>query len=413
MKYGLIGEKLGHSFSREIHNRFGKYDYELKELKKEELDKFFLEKDFLGLNVTIPYKQAVMPYLDEISFKAQSIGAVNTILNKNGKLYGYNTDYFGFNYTLSRANINVEGKVVAVLGTGGASKMACQALKDNGAKEIIVVSRSGSYNYQNLKDNKEVQIIINASPAGMYPNNGECLVDLNNYPDLTAVVDMVYNPYITEILHRGRDKGIKCVNGLAMLVAQAKRASEIFTGEEISDEITEKIISEVRKQTLNITLVGMPGCGKTTLGRLLAEKLERDFIDADEAFKTETGFFAGDYITTFGEPEFRRKESEILSKILRESRKVISTGGGAVKLLENRKNIISNSVTVWIKRDLSLLSTDDRPLSKSPTELSALYAEREKYYNEVSDFSIENDGNLQSVLAELIDKLKEYDGSKI
>lgn len=410
MEYGLIGKKLGHSFSKEIHARFSRYDYELKEIPEDRVGEFLSTKDFKGINVTIPYKETVIPYLDFLSDQARKIGSVNTIVNRNGLLYGYNTDYFGFNYMLSRAGISVVGKVVAILGTGGASKTAKFALSDAGAKEIITVSRRGDVNYGNIKARKDLQIIINASPAGMYPDNGTCLIELADFPLLEGVADMVYNPYVTELLYRARKRGVKVTNGLTMLVAQAKYACELFTDDGVPDGETEKIIKAVRKQTANITLVGMPGSGKTSVGKAVADILKRDFIDADSEFEKIFGISAGDYIETYGEPAFRARESEVLAEISKESRKVISTGGGAVKVSENVKNIKSNSVTVWIKRYMEKLDANGRPLSKNGAELEKMYSERAPLYAAASDIIVENNGSLKDAVDALINEFDKYDG---
>ncbi len=409
MEYGLIGEKLGHSFSKEIHNQLCDYDYVIKEISKDDIPSFMANKDFKGINVTIPYKQTVIPFLDEISAKVRKIGAVNTIVNRDGKLYGYNTDYYGFNYMLSRTDIDVNGKTVALLGTGGAAKMARVALKDNGAKEVIVVSRNGDINYQTIKSRKDIQVIINATPMGMYPNNGDCLIDFNDFPNVEGVADMVYNPSVTEFIFRAREKGIKTVNGLSMLVAQAKLAAELFTGNEILDSQTEKTIFAVRKQTLNVTFVGMPASGKTTIGKELARLLDREFVDTDVIFESKY-CHAGKYIEEHGEQAFRDKEQQVLADLLKESRKVISTGGGGILRKINRKNIKANSIVVWIKRDIENLSTDGRPLSKGADALKKLYAERAPLYAELSDITVENNGEIQIAVNEVIERLKGFQG---
>ena len=258
MEYGLIGAKLSHSFSKEIHESLATYDYQLKELTLDEVPAFIKSREFRAINVTIPYKETVMPYLDEISDMAKKIGSVNTIVNKNGKLYGYNTDYYGFSYMLSSADIDVKDKCVAVLGSGGASKTVVATLNDLGASKVIIVSRSGDTNYENISKHKDLQIIVNASPVGMYPKVGECLVNLDDFPLLEGVADLVYNPSLTEILRRAKQKGLKYVNGLSMLVAQAKKACELFIDTKIADAEIEKIIREVEFKTKNIVFVGTP-----------------------------------------------------------------------------------------------------------------------------------------------------------
>ncbi len=413
MNYGLIGEKLGHSFSKEIHLRFNKYDYELVELKNEELESFFQKKEFKGINVTIPYKEKIITFLDEVSLLAQKIGAVNTVVNKEGKLFGYNTDYYGFNYTLKCAGIEINGKVVAILGSGGASKTVKTVVFDLGAKEIITVSRSGEYNYQTLKSRTDVQVIINATPVGMYPNNGECMVCLDHFPNLESVVDLVYNPSVTELLYRANEKGVKSINGLPMLVAQAKRACELFSEQVVDDKLTEKIIRAVKSETLNITLVGMPGSGKTSVGKYLATAFGREFIDTDQEFFSTYQLTAGEYIKTYGEKAFREKEEEIVAKVSKQSKKVIATGGGAVIRANNRKNLSSNSVVVWVKRELAELAVEDRPLSLGEDKLRTLFLERSPLYSSVSNIELENNGDLESVCRRALEKINEYYGEKL
>ncbi len=408
MEYGLIGLKLSHSFSPEIHKSFKKYEYELKEISAIKLGKFFKKKDFKGLNVTIPYKQAVMPYLDEISETALKIGAVNTIVNKNGRLFGDNTDLFGVIYTLEKSKISVKDKTVAVLGSGGASKTVVYALKHLGAKKIFVVSRQGRTNYNSIKKHKEVEIMINASPVGMYPNNGECLVHLTDYPKLEGVVDLIYNPEITEFLAQAKNLGIKHINGLYMLVAQAFKACEIFTDEKLDQSIIDKTVEMVRKETKNYTFIGMPGCGKTSIGKLVSEKSNREFFDCDLEFEMTYQLTPARYIEIFGEKSFREKENKVVESLCSQSRNVISTGGGAVINTENRKNIKSNSIVVWIKRDLEKLSTEKRPLSKNLEELKKLYATREKYYSEIADIIVENNGDMKSVVEKTYKSIKDY-----
>jgi shikimate dehydrogenase len=269
IEYGLIGGKLSHSFSKEIHEQLADYQYELKELTLEEVPDFIKGKSFKAINVTIPYKETVMPYLDEISDMARKIGSVNTIVNKNGKLYGYNTDYYGFTYMLAYGGISVKNKNVAVLGSGGASKTVVATLNDLGASSVVV-SRSGEINYENISKRKDINVIVNASPVGMYPNVGQCLVNLDDFPHLEGVVDLVYNPSLTEILRRAKVKGIAYVNGLSMLVAQAKKACELFIDTKIKDSEIDRITDKVAFNTRNIVFVGMPGCGKSTISKIIA-----------------------------------------------------------------------------------------------------------------------------------------------
>ena len=406
MEYGLIGEKLSHSFSKEIHLSLASYDYQLKELTKEEVPDFIKNKKFKAINVTIPYKETVMPYLDEISDMAKKIGSVNTIVNRDGKLYGYNTDYYGFSYMITSANIQVKDKVVAVLGSGGSSKTIIETLKEKGAKSILVVSRSGEINYKNLGERKDIQIIVNASPVGMYPSNGNCLVNLDDFPLLEGVADIVYNPSITELLRRAKEKGIKFANGLSMLVAQAKKACELFIDTTIDDSKIEEIIKKVEFETKNIILVGMPGCGKTTIANQLGLLLDRTVVDLDIEFEKEYKITPAQYISTFGEQDFRAKESVIVSKFCKESKLIISTGGGAIISSTNRDAIKQNSFVVWIKRDIEKLDNKNRPLSSSIESIKMLYETRKKYYNSVADFVVENNLDIKSAADKIVALLK-------
>lgn len=406
MEYGLIGESLSHSFSPEIHAGFAFYDYKLCQLYPTQVEPFLTNRDFKGINVTIPYKETVIQYLDEIDESAKSIGSVNTILNKNGKLIGYNTDYYGFSYMLKRGGIDVKGRVVAVLGSGGASKTAVAVMRENKAKEVLVVSRNGVLNYETIKNRKDVEIIINATPVGMYPNNGECIVDINEFPSLIAVADMVYNPAITEIMYRAQCKGLKSVNGLAMLVAQAKRACEIFLDKTIPEEECERVLESVKIRTCNVVLVGMPGCGKTSVGKEIASQLKREFIDLDEEFEKTYGQSPEECIKTEGEDTFRQKESEIVKSACKRSKLIISTGGGAVLRQDNRKAMKSNSVVAYIKRDLDKLSKKGRPLSRGENALKNLFEKRNGLYEEVSDFCVLNDTSVKEVAMRVINELK-------
>ena len=406
MEYGLIGEHLAHSFSPEIHAGFGDYDYVICELNPTQVEPFLKERNFKGINVTIPYKETVMPYLDKIDDSAKAIGSVNTIVNANGKLVGYNTDYYGFSYMLKSGKIEIKDKVVAVLGSGGASKTAVAVTRDLGAKEVLVISRRGMLNYETIKERKDIEIIINASPVGMYPNNGKCLVNLDDFPLLTAVADMVYNPAITEIMYQAKAKKLKTVGGLAMLVAQGRRASEIFTGKKIAEEKCLSVIKSVKNQTCNVLLVGMPGCGKTSVGKEIASILNREFVDLDTEFEKQYKISPAQCILGDGEDEFRKKESEIIKSVCKRSKLVISTGGGAVLLEENRKVMKSNSVVVYLKRALELLSKKGRPLSNGENALKDLYQKRNELYQEVSDFSIENETSVKDCAMKIVTEIK-------
>jgi len=333
MIYGLIGEKLGHSYSKKIHESFGKYDYDLMELDKDSFIPFMEARDFTGINVTIPYKRAVMPFCDSLTPIAKSIGSVNTMYFQEGKLIGDNTDYFGFNYMLQRSGISLKDKKVLILGAGGSSLMVVKAANDLKAKEIIVASRTGQnamISMNQISEHADSQIIINATPVGMYPHNGESLVSLKDFPLCEGVIDLVYNPLLTHLLHEAKSLEIPFSNGLSMLVAQAFRSFELFTGTILDNSIVEDTFFSLEKQVKNIVLIGMPGCGKTTLGLLLAEKLKFPFIDTDDIIEKQAGMAIPLFFEASGEEEFRKIESQVAKEVGKYQGHVISTGGGIV-----------------------------------------------------------------------------------
>ena len=385
-KCGLLGEHLTHSFSPIIHNMIADYSYDLFEVSPDSLESFIKHKAFDAINVTIPYKKAVIPYLDEISAEATSIGAINLIINKDGKLCGYNTDYFGFKYMLESANIDATGKKAIVLGMGGAAVTICTVLKDKGIGEIISVNRKNNTK-EFLAQHSNANIIINATPVGMYPNNGTSPVDLDLFPDCEAVLDIVYNPMRTALILEAERKGIPAVSGLSMLVAQAVCAFEIFSGKKCVAQIIEDIIAKIAKNTQNIVLIGMPSCGKSTVGKILAQSLERDFFDADEEFEKAYNITPADAINTYGEERFREMEQMILSNLGKMSGTIIATGGGAVTRAENYPSLHQNGIIVYIKRDVSTLSTEGRPLSKA-TSLEVLFEKRKPLYESFADIEV-------------------------
>lgn len=366
MKCYLIAKKLGHSFSKPIHNALASYSYDYKELEEYELESFFAERNFDGLNVTIPYKTTIMPYLDEISPEAQKIGAVNTVLNKDGRLYGYNTDYYGFSYMISESGISVKDKNVVIAGNGGASKTAVCVCRDLGAKSVRVITRADN-TPKNIVKFLDAHIVVNATPVGMYPDTGVSPVDINQFESCEAVLDLIYNPSKTKIILDAQKKGIKAVNGLGMLVAQAKKACEIFTDTIIDDFKIAQIRDNIEKDTKNIVFVGMPGCGKSSVGREVASILGRDFYDCDEEI-SKKGRTPANIIENEGEEEFRRIESEMLGELCKKSGSVIATGGGAVTIEKNFDIIHQNATVVFINRPLERLATEGRPLSQGGME---------------------------------------------
>lgn len=406
MQCGLLGRKLGHSYSPQIHNLLGDYSYVLFEKEPEELENFLKNGDFTGLNVTIPYKKEVIPYLSELSPTAQKMGCVNTVLRRSdGTLYGHNTDYFGFTSLVRHAGLSVAGKKVLVLGSGGASNTAAAALKDLGASPVVI-SRSGENNYGNLHLHRDAAAIVNATPVGMYPNTGVSPIDLALFPHLEGVLDVIYNPARTQLLLDAEKLGIPRENGLWMLVAQAKEAAEVFTGGKISDEVIEKIYRELSHQMKNIVLIGMPGCGKSTIGTLLAEKLGRTLADADEKIISLAGKSIPDIFAQDGEPTFRDWETKALTELGKQSGLVIATGGGCVTQKRNYPLLHQNGYLVWLERDCSVLPTDGRPLSQA-NDLGKMYAARKPLYEAFADIRVENTGTPEETAQKIQDALEE------
>ena len=406
MKCGLLGRKLGHSYSPQIHNLLGDYSYILFEKEPEELENFLKNGDFSGLNVTIPYKKEVIPYLSELSPTAQKMGGVNTVLRRSdGTLYGHNTDYFGFTSLVRHAGLSVAGKKVLVLGSGGASNTAVAALKDLGASPVVI-SRSGENNYQNLYRHADAAAIVNTTPVGMYPNTGVSPIDLGRFPHLEGVLDVIYNPARTQLLLDAEKLGIPQENGLWMLVAQAKEAAEVFTGGKIPDAVIEKIYRQLSYQMKNIVLIGMPGCGKTTIGTLLAEKLGRTLADADEKIIALAGKSIPEIFSQDGEPTFRDWETKALTELGKQSGLVIATGGGCVTQKRNYPLLHQNGYLVWLERDCSVLPTDGRPLSQA-NDLGKMYAARKPLYEAFSDIRVENTGTPEEAAQKILDVLEE------
>ena len=390
MRCGLLGEHLGHSHSPLIHGELADYSYELCEVEKESLADFMTSGSLDAFNVTIPYKQAVMPYLDSISEKAAAIGAVNTVVRRSdGKLYGYNTDYFGFSYMTDLLGVDVRGKKALVLGRGGAALTVRAVLTDKGAREIVMLG-SADNTPENIKKHSDAEIIINATPIGMYPKNGVSPVSLASFPNCSAVLDLIFNPARTALLIEAAELGIPAINGLPMLVAQAAQAFEFFTGDTYEAGAIERITAKIEKATSNIILVGMPGCGKSTIGTAVAEKLGRKFIDADIAFEEMHGISPAMCIESFGEPHFRDLETKTLEELSKLSGAVISTGGGAVTREENYDLLHQNGDVFFIERALGELSRDGRPLSmKTPAE--EMYKTRLPMYLRFADAAVAND----------------------
>lgn len=405
MEYGLIGEKLGHSYSQMIHARLADYRYELKEVAPERLDAFIEARNFRGLNVTIPYKQAVMKHCAELSPEAMEVGSVNTlIVRPDGSLFGHNTDIDGFIYMLRRGEIDPAGAKTVILGSGGTSLTARAALTRLGAREIVTVSRKGPVDYAALyAEHADAEILVNATPVGMYPKNGASPVELDRLPKVRGVADVIYNPEKTALILAAQAKGIPAVSGLSMLVAQAREASELFAGHAIPAGRVEDIVSEIGAQTLNLILVGMPGCGKSTLGQAVAAALQREFVDCDAEIVRRAGKSIPEIFAQDGEGAFRALESGVLADVCRGHGLVISTGGGAVLRAENRDAMRQNGRVCLIRRALALLPRDGRPLSASEDAVARLWEARRSAYETAADFPVENDGTVE----EAAEKIRE------
>lgn len=413
MEYGLIGEKLGHSFSREIHNLLASYTYDLKELPKNELDAFMKSRNFKGVNVTIPYKESVIPYLDEIDEAAKAIGAVNTIVNREGRLIGYNTDFYGMRELLLSRSIRIEKRFVAVLGTGGTSKTACAVAKSLGASRIVRVSRNphsdGDISYDELEAIKtDIQIIINTTPVGMYPNENCAPLDIDGFSALEGVVDAIYNPLRTKLISDARARQIRAAGGLYMLAAQAARAAELFTGDCNMMQKTEKAYCFVLENKQNIVLVGMPGSGKSTLGRMLAKKTGKAFYDSDSEIEKQTGMCIPDYFSKYGEDGFRAIETDVIKRLSLLGGIVIATGGGTVIRSENIDSLAKNGIIVYLDRPISDIKiTSNRPLTRSVDDLKKKYYERHEMYEKSADITVMVKGSEKSTLSTLINALKD------
>lgn len=409
MNCGLLGEHLLHSFSPLIHKMLGDYGYNIYDIPAEKLEDFVKNGTLDAFNVTIPYKKAVIPMLDEISDEARAIGAVNVVVRKNGKLYGYNTDYFGFAYMIDSANVNVANKKAVLFGNGGAAATIRKVLCDKGIGELIIIDKDDN-TPENIARHSDACIIINSTPLGMFPNNRKAATDLSLFPKCEAVLDIVYNPARTELILEAEKRGITAVGGLSMLVAQAARGFELFTGDSYENRIIEKIIDRISRDTQNIILIGMPSSGKSTIGDLLASSLDRPFFDADKEFEKTYSITPANAIKTLGESKFRDMESIILASLGKMSNTIIATGGGAVTREENYPSLHQNGIIIYLKRDISKLSTEGRPLSQS-SSLSEMYEKRKALYERFADITIENEGSLDETAKSIENALKTFEYS--
>lgn len=406
LKCGLLGEKLGHSYSPQIHSMLADYEYKLFEKSPEELEDFLKSGEFDGLNVTIPYKKSVMPYCAELSPTAAQIGSVNTIVRRSdGSLYGDNTDAFGFENLIVHNGIEVKGKKALVLGTGGASVTAQAVLKNLGASEVVVISRRGEDNYENIAKHADAEIIANTTPVGMYPNNGKAAVDLAQFPKLSGVLDVVYNPARTALLLQAEKLRIPCAGGLYMLVSQAKRSCELFTGKSIPDSEIDRIERVLSHQMQNIVIIGMPGSGKTAVSTMLAERLGRKIFDTDTIVSEKAGMTIPEIFAVQGEAGFRKLETEATAEVGKLSGNIISTGGGVVTVADNYELLHQNGVIVWIERDTNKLARDGRPISLS-SDLNELYAARLPLYERFADIKADNNGDINDTVNAIMEMIK-------
>lgn len=414
MKYGLIGEHLGHSFSKQIQTRIAEienvkdYDYQLVELDKEEFKEFMEKKDFKGINVTIPYKKDVIPYLDEMDESAKAIGAVNTIINIDGKLKGYNTDFGGFLYMVKAHNVHMEGKKVLIIGNGGACAAVKAVCKHENAKDIVIVSRSanrGAISYDEMyTSHLDADIVVNTSPVGMFPNIVNAPIDVSWFHKLECVLDVVYNPILTRLCFEAQEADIKRVIGLEMLIAQAKYTFEIFENMSFDDSIIDEIKKEMLKDRCNIVLIGMPSAGKTTIGKMLEEKLGKEFFDLDDMIIAKAGKSIPEIFQESGETGFRAIETEVAIEASKMNNKIIATGGGVVKHKVNMDFLRLNGITIFIDRDIDKLISSDpnRPLSSSKQALQQMYKERYPLYQKYATYVAVNNANIEETVDDIV-----------
>lgn len=407
MRYGLIGEKLGHSFSKDIHERIADYTFDLIPLEKDDFKDFMERKEFAAINVTIPYKKDVIPYLDEMDEHAKAIGAVNTIVNTNGKLKGYNTDFTGFLYMVKKHNVHMANKKVLIIGNGGASAAIQAVVKHEQAKEILivdVVKGNGAITYDEMFCNHlDAQIIINTSPIGMYPRIGNAPIDITMFHMCEAVMDVIYNPILTRLCLEAKERGIKHVNGLEMLIGQAKQAVEFFLNKKIPDDVIDEIYQDMLHERCNIILIGMPSAGKTTIGKMLAQRMNKEFVDLDDAIIKKAGMSIPEIFKVSGEAGFRVIETEVSIELAKCNNKIIATGGGTVKHKVNMNYLRQNGITIFIDRDINKLISSDpnRPLSSSREALQQLYTERSSLYREYASYIAVNNSDMEETVNDI------------
>lgn len=406
MNYGCIGEHLPHSFSKEIHGEIGGYGYELKELTPEELPAFLAARDFRGINVTIPYKQAVIPYLDELDPVAREIGAVNTIVRRKDRLCGYNTDLYGLLRLLRRAGLDLKGQKVLIPGTGGTSRTAAYAAETLGAREILKLSRSsreGALSYEEaLKNHTDAGVILNTTPCGMYPEPDTQPLPLSPFTRLRGVADVIYNPLRSRLVLEARALGIPAEGGLYMLVAQAVRASELFLDTAYPEDLTDRIYRTVLRRKENIVLIGMPGSGKSAVGQELARRTGRPLADTDQLIERRAGKTIPEIFRVSGEKAFRDLESDVIRELASRGGQILSTGGGAVLRPENLTALRQNGRLYWLNRDPdTLVPTEDRPLADTREKMKQLYLQREPVYRAAADVVIPVHGTPADTAADI------------
>lgn len=408
MEYGLIGEKLGHSFSKEIHERIADYTFDLCPLTKEEFKDFMEKKNFKAINVTIPYKKDVIPYLDEMDDSAKAIGAVNTIVNKNGRLIGHNTDFTGFLYMVQKHNVHMKDKKVLVIGNGGASAAIQAVVHHEGAKELVIVdivAGNGAITYEECFSNHlDADIIINTSPIGMYPKIGNAPIDIAMFHKCKCVMDVIYNPILTRLCFEAQEMNIHRVIGLEMLIAQAKQSVEFFLEEKVDDEIIDEIYQDMLVERCNIVLIGMPSAGKTTIGKLLEQRLGKAFVDLDDEVIKKAGMSIPSIFEKYGEEGFRALETEVAIDLSKKNNLIIATGGGTIKHKVNMDYLRQNGITIFIDRDVDKLISSDpnRPLSKSKEVLKQMHEERHPLYVTYAAYIAVNNTAIEETVDEIV-----------
>ena len=407
MRYGLIGEKLGHSFSKDIHERIADYTFDLIPLSKEEFKTFMEKKEFTALNVTIPYKKDVIPYLDEMDEHAKAIGAVNTIVNRDGKLKGYNTDFTGLLYMVKKHNVHMEGKKVLIIGNGGASAAIQAVVQHESAGSMVIVDvvpGNGAISYDEMfSSHLDAEIIINTSPIGMYPRIGNAPIDISMFHKCEAVLDVIYNPILTRLCFEAQEMDIKRVNGLEMLIAQAKQSVEFFLDKSIDNQIIDDIYQDMLRERCNIVLIGMPSAGKTTIGKMLENRMQKEFIDLDDIIIEKAGKSIPEIFEESGEAGFRAIETEAAIEVSKLNNKIIATGGGTIKHKVNMDYLRQNGITIFIDRDVDKLISSDpnRPLSKSTDALEKMHAERLPLYQKYAAYVAVNNSDIESTVTEI------------